>query len=243
MAKLFVKFEQAVVKEQTLGHTPITIGRLPDNQIHIDNLAVSGHHARISWDADHYVLEDLNSLNGTYVNNHKVGRVSLKHGDKVLVGKHMIEFVDDAHAAPPTPPAHEKTAVALPEMEKTVVLSTRQAQEQIAHGGAAAAPAPSREVIGILRVLSGRTDQQEYVLTDKLNVIGKSEMASIKLRGWFAPKVAAVVHRKEHKYYIAASEKKIRVRLNGEEIAGQRELSDGDTIDVWKIQMTFTVQD
>lgn len=243
MAKLYLKFEQAVVKEQTLGHTPITIGRLPDNQIQIDNLAVSGHHVRISWENDHYVLEDLNSLNGTYVNNHKIGRHTLKHGDRVLIGKHMVEFIDDAHVAPPAPASHDKATPMIPDLEKTVVLSTRRAQDQIAHGVAGAAPAPAREVIGILKVLSGRTDQHEYVLTDKLNVVGKSSMASIKLKGWFAPKVAAVIHRKEHKYYVAASEKKIRVRLNGEEIAGQHELTDGDTIDVWKIQMTFTIQD
>ena len=57
MAKLYLKFEQAVLKEFDLKDgSSITIGRLPDNGVHIDNLAVSGHHARILWEADHFVL-------------------------------------------------------------------------------------------------------------------------------------------------------------------------------------------
>ena len=44
MAKLVLKFESSVLKEVPLSQGVITIGRLPDNIIHVDNLAVSGHH-------------------------------------------------------------------------------------------------------------------------------------------------------------------------------------------------------
>ena len=51
MAKLYLKFEQAVIKEYELKDgSSMTIGRLPDNALHIDNLAVSGHHARVVWE-------------------------------------------------------------------------------------------------------------------------------------------------------------------------------------------------
>ena len=73
MAKLYLKFEQAVLKEITLTQGALTIGRLPDNSLQIDNLAVSGHHAKVYWDQDHYTVEDLGSLNGTYVNSQKIG--------------------------------------------------------------------------------------------------------------------------------------------------------------------------
>ena len=48
MAKLYLKFEQngQVLKEIFLSQAATTIGRLPDNSVQIDNLAVSGHHAR-----------------------------------------------------------------------------------------------------------------------------------------------------------------------------------------------------
>src|SRR5436853_6343946 len=97
MAKLYLKFEQTVLKEVPLAQGTTTIGRLPDNLLQIDNLAVSGHHAKIYWDGEHYTLEDNGSLNGTYVNNQRVTKHKLKNGDTVLVGKHSVEFKDEWH--------------------------------------------------------------------------------------------------------------------------------------------------
>ena len=97
MAKLYLKFEQAVLKEFTLSEGVVTIGRLPDNLIQVDNLAVSGHHAKIYWEADHFTLEDNNSLNGTFVNNRRISKTVLKDGDEVLIGKHTVLFKDERH--------------------------------------------------------------------------------------------------------------------------------------------------
>jgi len=80
MAKLYLRFEQSeqVLKELPLTQAATTIGRLPDNTLQIDNLAVSGHHARITWEQDRYIVEELGSLNGTYVNDERVGKATLK---------------------------------------------------------------------------------------------------------------------------------------------------------------------
>jgi hypothetical protein len=43
------------------------------------------------------------------------------------------------------------------------------------------------QTIGTLTIVKGRTDQQRYVLTSKLTLIGKSKMAGIRLKRWFAP--------------------------------------------------------
>jgi hypothetical protein len=250
MAKLYLKFEQAVLKEFDLKDgSSITIGRLPDNAVHIDNLAVSGHHARIIWEADHFVLEDNNSLNGTFVNNRRVSRVPLKHGDNVLIGKHTVSYWDEArrgagdpaHAEAPHPAGPVVSA-----MEATVVLDTRKAKEMIAQQAhATAAPGstavvPAKERIGMLAVMDGKTDQHQYVLSGKLTVIGKSDMASIKLKGWFAPKVAAVINKRDGKYFIAASEKDVKVKVDGQEIAGQKELNEGNVIEVAGVKLSFT---
>ena len=73
----------------------VTIGRLPDNVVHVDNPAVSGHHAKIYWEADHYVVEDCTSRNGTFVNGRPVTRVQLHDGDEILVCKHTLLFQDE----------------------------------------------------------------------------------------------------------------------------------------------------
>ena len=76
-----------------------------------------------------------------------------------------------------------------------------------------------------------------------MSVIGKSNMASIRLKGFFAPNVAASVNKRDNKYFIAASEAKIKVKINGEVIAGQKELHEGDMVEVAGVKMTFGYQE
>ena len=251
MAKLVLKFEQAVLKEFALSQGVVTIGRLPDNAVQVDNLAVSGHHARIYWDVDHYAIEDNNSLNGTFLNSRRVTKMALKHGDEVLIGKHTIVFKDEAGEEAPAKPI-EKAVPAVPTLDATVVLDTRKAKDMLAQrapasppasgapANTAAATAPAKELTGVLTIVDGKTDQSEYVLKGKLTVIGKSDMASIKLKGWFAPKVAAVVNQRDSKYFIAASGKDIKVKINNEVVSGQHELAEGDVVEVARVKMTFS---
>jgi hypothetical protein len=77
MAKLSLMFEDKVVKEVPVGSRPISIGRSPDNDLAVDNLAVSNHHARVYFEAGRLVVEDLDSLNGTFVNDLRVERAAL----------------------------------------------------------------------------------------------------------------------------------------------------------------------
>jgi predicted component of type VI protein secretion system len=260
VAKLFLKFDAAVLKEISLTQGVVTIGRLPDNVIHIDNLAVSGHHAKIYWDQDHYVIEDNNSLNGTFLNNRRISKAALKDQDVVLVGKHTLSFKDEWHEGAP-PAAAERTGPALPKMEATMVLDTKKAKEMLAAAAAGQGagrtgtqpggaepqhlepPAPPKDRIAALQVVDGKTDQKHYTLASKMTVIGKSDMASIRLKGFFAPNMAALINKRDNKYFIAASEAKIKVKINGELIAGQRELNEGDIIEVAGVKMTFGYQE
>ncbi len=259
MAKLYLKFEQngQVLKEVFLSQAATTIGRLPDNSVQIDNLAVSGHHARVAWETDHYVVEDLGSLNGTYVNNERVGKATLKHGDLVKIGKHVGEFKNES--AVPNFAVAAKTGPSAPKLEATMVLDTRQAREKLADkNGPSAGSGPlgisrpawmaepfaaTKDRIGLLDILQGKTDQQKYVLTGKMTMIGKSSMASIKLKGFFAPTTAALISKRDNKYFISPSESKARLKINGEDVASQRELNAGDVIEVGKVKAAFSFQD
>ncbi len=99
MAKLLLKYEGVTLSSYKLEGDDISIGRLAGNDIQLDDPAISGHHARVVIEASAYLesikefsLEDLGSTNGTRVNDEKVTRVLLKHGDIVQVGKHMFLF-------------------------------------------------------------------------------------------------------------------------------------------------------
>src|ERR1700693_1004385 len=103
------------------------------------------------------------------------------------------------------------------------------------------ASAPALVRIPSLVVLAGKTDQPECLLNNKLTMIGKSDMATIKLRGWFAPKGAAQIHKRDDGYYIGTADKVPSV--NGQPIHGPTRLNDGDTIDVGKVKLSFVYKD
>ncbi len=92
MLKIKVKFGDKVLKELRIEKPVVTIGRDVDRDVHIDNLAVSKNHAQILDLKGTYVIEDLDSTNGTLLNDKKIRKETLKHGDVVTVGKHCLEI-------------------------------------------------------------------------------------------------------------------------------------------------------
>ena len=97
MAKLIVKLGPRTLKEMVLPKgTEFTIGRSPDNTLQLDNLAVSRFHALISHEGSPFYLMDLGSKNGTRLNSKRISqKASLKKGDKIGIGKFVIEYLDD----------------------------------------------------------------------------------------------------------------------------------------------------
>jgi len=246
MPLLIVKFEGSVLKKVRTNGGSITIGRLPDNAIAIDNLAVSKRHAQITSEQGHLVIKDLDSLNGTFVNNQRVKQSSLKDGDVVMVGKHSI-YVEttDRGEAPladvKQPAANAKQA---PSVDETLVLDTemrRRMMQQIAATGERSQIAPSRLRVATLVRIKGPIEEAEYPLTGKLTVIGKSEIATVRIRGWFKPKVAAQISRRDDGYYLGRGDKVPQV--NGSPIWAPILLADGDVIDVCGVQLKFTIKE
>jgi predicted component of type VI protein secretion system len=258
-AKLSLKFNDNVLQEVALSGGVVTIGRQPDNLIRIDNPIVSGHHARIFWENNHYVLEDNESFNATYLNNRRVSRAALNDGDVIVIGKHRIEFHSSAgkRDVSSTSATQDRTTVwqahvekaAPPQLEATMVLDAGRLKEMMAKMTAAgAAPARSSGIalvphceaaavkerqIGMVTIVAGRTDRRQYVLSSKLSVIGKSKMASIRLKRWFAPRVAASIHQREEGYFLVRAAKNIRMKINDAEVTqSQQELKSGDRFEV-----------
>ena len=237
MSRLVLKFQSTELKEVPLGTRPVTIGRAPDNDIPIDNLAVSNYHARVYVEAGSLVVEDLNSLNGSFLNDIRVERAMLKDGDTILIGKHHI-LVDQSHEAALPLDAWRKAPA--PRVNETMVLDTherRKMLEQAAAAGERSQLSPERLRIPTLAVLRGRTDQKEYRLSGKLTVIGHSKMATVRLRGWFTPDIAAQINKHEDGYYLGRGD--LVPKINGIEINSLTKLNDGDLIEVGRVRLNF----
>ena len=121
MARLVLSLDSQVMAEYNMNKERYTIGRLPDNDIRIDNPAVSGHHSLIINILNDSFLEDLNSTNGTYVNGKLIKKHALQHGDVITVGHHQLRFVEDDEQQD----EFEKTMVIQPSARPVERLRTR----------------------------------------------------------------------------------------------------------------------
>lgn len=70
------------------------LGRHPDSEISLDDISVSRRHAEIERQETEYVLRDMGSMNGTYVNQRRVDSVVLSQGDEILIGRFRLIFLE-----------------------------------------------------------------------------------------------------------------------------------------------------
>ena len=92
MLTILLKFNDKILKTIESEKDEIVIGRNAENDIVVENLAVSKMHARIVNQGGEYYIEDLNSTNGTYLNNIRITKKNLKNNDIIIVGKHSLEI-------------------------------------------------------------------------------------------------------------------------------------------------------
>ena len=76
-----------------LERTQTTIGRTPDCDIFLDDVTVSRRHAIVAQGAGMFTIEDLGSLNGTFLNRHRIEKGKLANGDEVQIGKYRLIFL------------------------------------------------------------------------------------------------------------------------------------------------------
>ncbi len=119
MLEITLQLGDKVLATYETGNEDITIGRSAGNDIQIDNLAVSSKHACVRKVMNTYLIEDLGSTNGTFVNEKKITRYELIDGDRVIIGKHCLLF--NIHA--------DKNAAAEFDADKTMILDTRKQRE------------------------------------------------------------------------------------------------------------------
>jgi pSer/pThr/pTyr-binding forkhead associated (FHA) protein len=90
MLKIELKFKDSVLKTIVFDKEVISIGRHSDNDIHIDSLSVSSQHARIVKYHKKYIIEDLDSTNGTFLNKKRISKEKLSDNDVLTIGKHSL---------------------------------------------------------------------------------------------------------------------------------------------------------
>ncbi len=228
MARLILSLDGAVLAEYNMNKERYTIGRLPDNDIRIDNPAVSGHHSLIINILNDSFLEDLNSTNGTYVNGKLIKKHALQHGDLITAGHHQLRFVEDDEAQQDE---FEKTMVIQPSLRPVEKVRVAITDAGATGGrrtlGDGAPPIKKAK----LQVLSGAFAGRELELTKTLTTLGRPGV-----------QVAAITRRSEGYFIVHVdSEGQDNFPLvNGAPIGAQaRKLMDNDVIQLAGVKMGF----
>jgi len=220
--KVILKFNESILKEIGITQPEFTIGRRPDNDLVIDHAAVSGHHARIVQVQSVFFLEDVGSTNGTFVNNRRIDRRQLQDTDVVTIGKHRLIFRDEVNNGSPS--GQPKFS----DLNGTMVMTGQKLRES-----------RTEQKVGVVQIISGRTDRKEYKLTKRLIIIGSQAQATIKLTGYFVPKIAAMIGRRGEGYFISTSEEVKTIHVNNKAVKGQADLKDGDLLELKGVKMYF----
>jgi pSer/pThr/pTyr-binding forkhead associated (FHA) protein len=233
MAKVLLKFKEAVIREIPLDQDVITIGRKADNDIVIDNQAVSGYHARIKKEGHSLFIEDANSLNGTYINGQKISKGELHNGDVVLIGVHTLDVILEKERETDT----KGFALRGRSMDETVVIAAEDQKKILA-----SQDKEKPEILGGFIVIEGSTEKRDYLLKERITTIGKEDEAGIHLKGFFAPRVAALVNRRKEGYFITPAGGKT-LKVNGQKVDHKYDLKDGDIVEAGGLKLQYYVKE
>lgn len=209
----------------------LNIGRLEDNEVIIENLAVSGHHAKIDSVGDQFLVTDLNSKNGTFVNETPISQPQwLKHGDVIIIGKHYLVFTYAPDEARPEEHPHP--------MQDTMIMDTEQFRKMREKSSPPQAPPTLRkEPLGVLSFLAG--GEGEIDLTKKLTKIGKNASSDIVINGLTMGQTAATISKRPNGYYLSYVGGLSKPKVNGRTVKESVQLNQFDTIELGSLKMQF----
>jgi len=265
MARLILSLDSQVLAEYNMSKERYTIGRLPDNDVRIDNPAVSGHHSLIINILNDSFLEDLNSTNGTYVNGKLIKKHALQNGDVITIGHHQLRFSDQQLNDPEQDefektmviPASKQTAAKLAEMENAgnSRMSTKEYME---------APATERLDLNKINLSTETKEPASHTQTavgidpstapnalplGKLQVLSGSfagrelELSkALTTLGRPGVQVAAITRRADGYFvvHVESGKEGDYPLINGEPIGAQaRKLNDNDVLQLAGVKMGF----
>ena len=223
--KLEFSFNAQKIGEYILDKEVMTIGRKEDNDICIENLAVSGHHAKLLTLFDDSFLEDLESTNGTYVNGQPIKKHPLKNGDVITIGKHELRYLNENIGAD--------------DGEKTVLIRPKVQQQQPTYPNSVLPneiefdPGTNRKEFeeAKLQILNGTGAGKELPLMKSSIKLGKSGSEIVQ------------INRRPDGHFIVCLDTPAGTappKVNGEEIGdGARKLENHDVIEINRLKIEY----
>ena len=238
----------------------ITIGRRQSNQVVIEDPAVSGHHAKIDSLEDRFVLTDLQSKNGSFVNEQLITSHWLNHGDVISIGEHCLVFEYDEK--------EKKHDNGKDQLDETQLMTSSQHRRMMSKSNPtksisvvrfwdkpesrgkvrenipdmANSPTDSKQkkATGTLTYLAGGMGTVE--LSRQITTIGKDPTSDIIVKGLLISPTAFTIHRRSDGFYLEYLGGLPRPKINDRTIKDTTRLNDSDIIEIGSIRLQFSVE-
>ena len=238
----------------------LSIGRRDTNDLVIEDPSVSGNHAKIDSMGDRFVLIDLQSKNGSFVNEQLINSHWLQDEDIISIGGHTLVF------------HHPDEDQALPadsdDFDETQALNTTQRRRMMAQSNPTKSinvtrywdkgqkrgklrdiePEDSeyrtedekKEPAGFLSYLAGGKGQIE--LTKKITSIGKDPTSDIVIKGLLVSPTAVIITKKADSFDLSNIGGRPQPKVNGEPIKKSISLYDQDIIEIGSVKLQFSLE-
>ncbi|MEO6567079.1 MAG: FHA domain-containing protein [Casimicrobiaceae bacterium] len=225
MAKLVLSTDGTVVFQCFLDSERLQIGRLPSNQVVIDDPRVGAAHALIVSVGNDHILENLHNVTGTYVNGTRVERHILQHSDVIEFGAYNLRYLN--------PRVAMETG-----LDRTMIISGLKPQTVLAPEDAR--PSPESLRVPSARPTRSHAAQGRIVLRGGPRARSTIELDRVVTLVGVPGKRLAVITRRPHGYFLTHVEGDRMPKLNGRRIDREaRQLRDGDEIEVGGESMRF----
>lgn len=217
MWRLCIEDDEANRTVVNLVRKEYTIGRAEENAVRLTERNVSRRHAVLKRTGDKWMLEDLKSETGSYVNERRVEEtVSVEHRDKVRIGDYDITLLDSEK---------EAEEAALDKQTETVPASAESDRAGDRHDR--------------LVVIEGPNPGTQYPLLDKKLLVGRGDECDLTLPDTSVSRVHASLSRDEHgRFHISDQKSSNGVRVNGMEIT-KIPLYAGDIVELGDVHLQF----
>ncbi len=225
MPEVVVKYEDKVIERVVTQKKRISIGRTSDNDIVLDNKAVSRKHAEIEFGDDSAIIIDNESLNGTFVNSRKISEGILKESDQITIGKFNLIYHRDV-----------PKDIKLSDLDGTMILRTKKQKkllERDKQQKEIAAKAGCSILLG-----EENTNVKRFYLDKPVITFGKSRYVNVKVKGLWVSKIQAKITKEKDGHILMNLGRRGKTKVNGEEILSYQ-LRNDDLIEVGKSVFRF----
>ncbi len=236
MAKVIIKLNNEVVKEHPLDQGVVFGREMGD--IVLKNPAVSAKHARIAVERNHFILHDLKSTNGTFVNKGRITSQELHHGDVINIGKFEILFINEEEAKT----ASDFFGTAEVAGMTVMINSDEMMKQQKAKEEEMKRKSEAAQLFVITDQSASSSGRLTFHKLDKeMTLLGSGDGADIKTPGITIGAIAAAIIRRGGKYGIKPMGGFTKPKLNGEKLSGERDLKNKDRIELGQYQFEFRI--